>query len=147
LKKTKRILPVKKIAEFKEQQAAIELGKARRNLEQKQARLAELISYQNEYIQDFHNKGKLGMGPQMFKTFQSFLDKLKLAILEQKQQVKIATKLTAEKQQVWLETRQKVHIYNNVIERFSHEESHDQEKQEQKFYDELANKITYKPSD
>lgn len=144
MKKSQRIQPVKKVVEFKERQAAVALGIARNDLQIKQARLAELVSYQAEYAQDFHEKGKQGLGVLMLKTFQSFLEKLGVAIREQEQRVVHAERIAGQKQQVWMKTRQQVQIYNNVLDRFSKEESQHQEKQEQKFNDELASKLPRK---
>ena len=60
--RSKRMTPVVKVAENREQAAARVLGEARQRLEQQQRKLDELITYRDQYSQEFQQRSGQGMG-------------------------------------------------------------------------------------
>ena len=138
MKKSKRMQPVLRVAETKEQRAAIELGKAQNNLQTQMHRLSELQNYQSEYLSRFQQSGQNGMDINTMQSFRSFLAKLAAAVEQQLQTVKIARDVVEKRKQQWFATRGRVKIYTNVITRFVNDENKQEEKREQKETDERA---------
>ena len=138
MKKSKRIKPIIRIAESKEQKAATELGRAQNQLQEQLNRLQDLFNYRQEYHARFEQTGRMGVSIQTLHGFRSFLEKLETAIEQQQQSVKMAQDLVQRRKQQWFATRDKVKIYNNVADKYLSAETKQEEQQEQKDSDERA---------
>jgi flagellar FliJ protein len=141
MKKSKRIKPIIRIAESKEQHAAIELGRAQNQLQEQFNRLQDLLNYQQEYCARYEETGRSGVSIHKLQSFRSFLDKLEVAIEQQKQAVKLAEELVQKRKQQWFASRDKVKMYNKVSSNFVKAETKQEEKQEQKDTDERAQRF------
>jgi flagellar FliJ protein len=138
MKKSRRMQPLRRVAESKEQQAATELGQAQQQLQNQINRLSELQNYKNEYLFRFQQSGQNGIAVDRLQSFRSFLDKLDLAVEQQKQAVKIAGELVDKRKRQWFSSRDKVKIFDNVISKIVDQEHKQEEKQEQKESDDRA---------
>ena len=141
MKKSKRIQPIIRVAESKEQRAAVELGRAQNQLQEQVKRLQDLQSYQQEYRTRLQETGRNGISISKLQSFRSFLDKLEIALVQQKQAVTMAEELVASRKQQWFASRDKVKIYNNVATKYVNAELRQEEKQEQKDSDERAQRL------
>lgn len=138
MKKSKRMQPLLRVAESKEQTAATELGQAQNNLQMQIDRLRELENYQNEYLSRFQQTGQAGISMSTLQSYRSFLSKLEAAVEQQKQAVKTAKELVDRRKKQWFASRDQVKIYNNVITRYVDDEIKQEEKLEQKESDERS---------
>jgi flagellar FliJ protein len=130
--------PLKRVAESKEQRAAIDLGQAQQQLQSQINRLKELENYRDEYFSRFQQTGQNGVAVETLLSFRSFLDNLEIALEQQKQAVKTANELVQRCQRQWFTSRDNVKIYDNVIVRFVDQENKQEEKHEQKESDDRS---------
>ncbi|WP_455209592.1 flagellar export protein FliJ [Kaarinaea lacus] len=138
MKKSRRMQPLRRVAESKEQQAATELGRAQQQLQNQIDRLNELLNYKTEYLTQFQQTGQNGMPVDRLQSFRSFLEKLDIAVEQQKQAVKIAGELVDKRKYQWFSSRDKVKIFDNVISKIVEQEHKQEDKQEQKDSDDRA---------
>lgn len=131
MKKSKRLQPVVKVAESREQQATRVLGDEQKKLAAAEQRLAELKSYREEYINRFHAAGASGMGATRMLDYQKFLHKLSLAIDQQLQLIAQQASVVDEKRRLWHLTRSKVQMLDNVLSRYQAHEQRQLERKEQ----------------
>ena len=130
--------PLQRVAESKEQQAATELGRAQQQLQSQINRLNELLTYKDEYLCRYRQTGQNGISVDRLQSFRSFLAKLEVAVEQQKQAVKIAGELVDKRKHQWFSSRDKVKIFDNVINKIVDQELKQEEKQEQKESDDRA---------
>lgn len=147
MKKSKRFQPVVRVAEVREKQAASALGEAQAQLQSQIARLEELQHYQEDYFARFQSSARQGLPAARIQDFQRFLENLKRAIQQQETLVQIATRTVEQRKQFWYAIRGKLKSYDNVMERYIHEEHIQQDKREQKETDEHASRTGKKPSE
>jgi flagellar FliJ protein len=138
MKKSRRLQPVVKVAESREQQAARALGESQSQLSQAQQRHAELLRYKEEYLQRFHAAGKVGMNAAQMEDYRQFLVKLDQAIEQQRQVVEQAAQVLETKRRHWFEKRTKTQALDKVVSRYQSAEQRQQDRQEQNEQDEHA---------
>lgn len=138
MNKSKRFQSVVKVAAARERQAATALGDAQSSLQSQLAKLEELKRYQDDYLQQFQRTGALGVEARRIEDYRAFLDKLRLAIEQQQSIVTEAKLAVEERKQQWFSSRSKQKTYDNVMERYQHEEQRQEERREQKDTDERA---------
>lgn len=138
MKRSKRLKPVVRVAEGREQQAARALGAAQVRLGQAQQQLAELQHYRDDYWQRFQQAGATGMGAAQLEDYQQFLHKLAQAIEQQGQQIVQATQEVGAKRALWFASRGKVRMLDTVIARYQAVEEQQLARQEQQEQDERS---------
>lgn len=138
MKRSKRMKPVVRVAENREQQAARALGAAQGRLAQAQQQLAELQHYRDDYRQRFQQAGATGMGAAQLADYQQFLHKLGLAIEQQSQQVAQARREVETRRTQWFTSRGKVRMLDTVVARYRAIEEQQAARQEQREQDERA---------
>ena len=138
MKRSKRLKPVVRVAESREQQAARALGAAQARLAQAQQQLAELQRYRDDYRQGFQQAGATGMGAAQLADYQQFLHKLGQAIEQQAQQVVQATQEAEAKRAQWFTSRGKVRMLDTVVARYQAIEQQQASRQEQREQDERS---------
>lgn len=138
MKKSKRLQPVVKVAEGREQQATQVLGDAQTKLAAAEQRLTELKTYREEYIARFHAAGAAGMGAVRMEDYQNFLHKLALAITQQVQLIAQAAKVVDETRHLWHVSRSKVQMLDTVVSRYETEERRMVDRKEQGEQDERS---------
>lgn len=138
MKRSRRLQPVVKVAESREQQAARALGQSQQDLAQAEQRLAELEAYREEYIRRFHSEGATGMSAAQMGDYRQFLHKLARAIEQQGHVVGQAKKAVEAQRQHWFKSRGKVQMLDNVVSRYAADEQRESDRKEQHEQDERA---------
>lgn len=138
MKKSRRLQPVVKVAESREQQAARVLGDAQTTLSEAEQRLAELKGYREDYIARFHSAGAAGMAAAQMEDYRQFLHKLSLAIDQQGDVIVRAASVVEEKRQDWHVSRSKAQMLENVVSRYQTEEQRVVDRKEQGEQDERS---------
>ena len=142
MKKSDRFKPIAQVAVTRETNAAREVNNAQINAQDKQSRLDQLELYYQEYVQQYEQQGKTGIGIKQLQSYRSFLEDLNKAIEQQKNLVQIAQGMVDEKKQHWFEARKKVKIYEKVITNYQQDEQYQEDKLEQSTMDEHAQNTT-----
>ncbi len=127
-----RLQPLLKIARVAEQSAVSEFMQHQQQQQQLEMQLTQLEEYKNEYYQKYINTAQAGVLGQSLLSYQNFLAKLDTAIREQKQRVIQAQEYCKIKKTQWLEKRQQVKVYENLLEQAHKKQLQKQLKQEQK---------------
>ena len=138
MKKSRRLKPVVRVAEGREQQAARALGVAQARLGQVQQQQEELQRYRDDYRQRFQQAGAVGMGAVQLDDYQQFLHKLEQAIEQQGQQVALATQEVEAKRVLWFASRGKVRMLDTVVARYQAIEEQQVARREQREQDERS---------
>ncbi|MCF6362997.1 MAG: flagellar export protein FliJ [Gammaproteobacteria bacterium] len=138
MKKSRRLKPVVRVAEGREQQAARALGVAQTRLGQVQQQQEELQRYREDYRQRFQQAGAMGMGAVQLGDYQQFLHKLEQAIEQQGQQVAQATQEVEAKRVLWFASRGKVRMLDTVVARYQAIEEQQVARREQREQDERS---------
>ncbi len=138
MKKSRRLKPVVRVAEGREQQAARALGVAQTRLRQVQQQQEELQRYRDDYRQRFQQVGAMGMGAVQLGDYQQFLHKLEQAIEQQGQQVAQATQEVEAKRVLWFASRGKVRMLDTVVARYQAIEEQQVARREQREQDERS---------
>ena len=138
MKRSKRMQSVAEIAKNKEIHAARLLGQKRQYLEQQRQRLLELVSYREEYTRKFQTLGGHGLDARRMHEYRTFLEKLNMAIVQQRDRINQATGECQVVQERWLNSRVHSKALGKVVERYQHDETQQREKQEQRELDERA---------
>jgi len=131
MKNTRRLQPVIKMAQEKEQVAARELAAALSALAAAEEKLAELVSYREEYHQGLQFKSRNGLHAMQMKDFQVFLGRLDAAI-QQQQQVLVELQAGIEKsRQTWQQKKRRLSALDKLTLRQQRQEQQDEARREQ----------------
>ncbi len=136
MKKSKRFIPLARIAANKELASAKELGMANNNLTLQKNKLTDLIQYREEYVKSFKQQGQHGMDGAQLHTYQNFLENIDNALEQQHAIIKAAKQSCEQQQNSWRLRHTKTKIMDNVINKFKKDELLEDNKQEQKDSDE-----------
>lgn len=101
-------------------------------------KLNQLFTFQAEYRQRLADSLQHGVEMGNVHEFRAFLQKLELAIRQQKLEVQQAKYTWEESQLVWLEERRKLKTFDILKERHEHGEAHRENRLEQRDQDEYA---------
>lgn len=129
---SKRLKPVHRVAESKEQTAAKELGDSKRYVNAQEERLEELRRYHDEYLERFHSAAKMGMSALQLQEYRAFLSKLERAIREQETIIEDGLNVHKFKKNSWKQKHVRTQVLGKVIDRYKKAEVKDQDKREQK---------------
>jgi len=124
------------IAKNREQNAARVLGQKRKHLEEQNAKLDELLSYREEYAKNTHISGDNGLTARQLNEYRLFLEKLNMAIMQQRERVQQASDDCDLFQVSWLKTRTHSKALDKVVEKNKKGEKLEQDKKEQHELDE-----------
>lgn len=137
-KRSRRFEPLQRIAKHGEDHAAQQLGKAQTMLSEQEQRLKDLISYRDEYSQQFHRDGQAGLDGRQLQSYQSFLNQLNQAIEQQKLQINEVQQQCDERRHDWRQRHQHSEVLDSAVKRFQSQEQHDERRQEQRNSDEFS---------
>ena len=137
-KRSQRFKPIHNIALQREDLAAQTLGKIQQELTLHHKKLAELISYYNDYVKRFSDNAEKGMSVIQVQSYQNFISKLELAITEQKQKIIRVTDACNASKVDWTSERKKAQVLEKVMQRYQKQEQQAQSKQEQRLEDEFV---------
>lgn len=103
-------------------------------------RMELLIQYRDEYQARFIAAARDGLSRDQWRNYQSFLDRLEVAIGEARKMVTQSQQLTAAGQQDWLDKRGRVKAFDTLAQRHQVREHRAESQQEQKLLDEHASR-------
>ncbi|WP_132972996.1 flagellar export protein FliJ [Thiogranum longum] len=138
MSRSKRMKPVQRVAESREQAAVQKLGQSQQFLDAQRARLEELCAYRNQYSQSFQTSGGQGLNANRLQDYRVFLSRLNEAIHQQEAIIVQCTSQHELTRQQWVETRSRHQAIDKVIERYRSEEQKNSDRLEQQEQDERA---------
>jgi len=136
--KSQRLTPIAHIAGARERSASHILGQAQRMLSECEARLAELVSYREEYQRRLHEAGAAGFEARQMHEYLLFIAKLDQAISSQRERLQETMLGYARQKERWLALHGKTLALDKAVERYRSEESSLDDRREQREADELS---------
>lgn len=134
--KSVRLRPVEKLAEDKAKTATEEMVSARQTTDHHETKLAELLRYRSEYLEQFQHKGKTGISASQLQQYQHFISQIDTAIEQQQEVVRASKMELAQRQQQWRSKDSEKRAINNAVNRFRKKEIKAQDQKEQHELDE-----------
>ena len=135
---SKRLSPVQRVAQSREQKAARHMGESHKNLLAEETKLEQLKQYHAEYLSHFETAARKGLSSAQLQEYRAFLDKLDQAIGEQ-ERVVAARKLDhSNKKDDWRETHTRTQALDKVVRRYQQQERQSADRQEQKESDDRS---------
>ncbi len=138
MKKSKKLEPVYRYSESRQQDAARLMGEGIRQLEAQQKQLDDLLRYRSEYMLKLQSRQSSPQGAVQLKDFRVFMAKLDQAIELQQQRRDMAEKEYMEKRQQWMVSRTRKRALGEVMGRHRRREQAVDERREQFEADEIA---------
>ena len=138
MKRSKRMQSVAEIAKNRERDAARVLGQKRQHLQEQRQRLDELVSYREEYARRFQSQGGVGLDARRLHEYRVFLQKLNMAIVQQRDRINQMVGECNIYQESWMNSRVHSKAMDKVVDRCRYDELKKREQQEQKELDERA---------
>jgi len=142
--RSKRMQPVQRVAQNREQNAVQKLGQSQQNLDAQQARLEELRAYRDQYARDFERSGGSGLDATRIQDYRVFLNRLGEAIRQQETLLEQCCSQHEQTRQQWVETRTHSQAIDKVVHRYRRDERRQLERKEQQEQDERALRLTKK---
>jgi len=139
--KSKRLQPVIKIAQNREDDAALALNEYRKVIDQQEAKLIELRQYHAEYIQRLNDGGRNGLNIAQINDYRNFIARLAVAVEQQEVQLASCEVELKVKYDAWLLTRVRHQALDKVVDRFQQQEHKESEKREQAESDERSQRM------
>lgn len=136
--RSKRMQPVKRVAQNREQNAVQKLGQSQQNLDAQRARLEELRAYRDQYARDFELSGGSGLDATRIQDYRAFLNRLGEAIRQQETLIEQCCSQHEQTRQQWIETRTHSQAIDKVVSRYRREEHRQQDLKEQREQDERS---------
>lgn len=128
---SKRLRPVKRVAESRESAAARVLGDTQKKMRHQEAKLEDLRRYHKEYLERFETTARQGMAASQMQEYRLFLEKLDSAIKEQEKVVLASKSECLSRKEQWQEKRVRTQALGKVMDRFQSAELKALEKREQ----------------
>jgi flagellar FliJ protein len=122
----------------RERDAARDMGRSQRDLDEERARLAELTAYREEYQQRFLEAMRKGLVASGVLEYQSFLARLSEAIEQQQSRVDAGYAQFEASRRQWVQCHQRSNAVDKVVERYRDQERMAVERREQHEADERA---------
>jgi flagellar FliJ protein len=138
MKRTQRIIPVRRLADDAERGKAILLAQAQRQLLSAEGKLHELRRYREDYAASFQARAASGCGVATLRDFQLFLARLQDAVRQQETHVQGARDVVQETTRQWRKSAQRAKTLDAVVDRWQLEETRDQDRRQQLATDERA---------
>ncbi|OOZ36998.1 flagellar export protein FliJ [Solemya velesiana gill symbiont] len=132
---SKRLLPVKRIAESRERKAAKRFGDSKRHVHEQEAKLEELKRYHQEYLERFQETSRNGISTAQLIEYRAFLEKLELAIREQTRIVELSQNECTSRKQEWQKKHVRTQVLGKAVDRMRSAEQKVEEGREQKELD------------
>jgi flagellar FliJ protein len=133
-----RLMPIIKLLESRELDAAQQVGACRDNLARQRQTLAELKMFQNEYTSRFNDAVKGGIEAGIIHEYHRFLNRLNQAIRQQQKVVETANSQHESLKQQWWQQRCQTKAMDKLAERYRSQEYFEREQREQRESDEHA---------
>jgi|AntRauTorckE6833_2_1112554.scaffolds.fasta_scaffold01219_6 flagellar export protein FliJ len=147
MSRKKRLQPVLKLAEGKVDEASRALGYLNQKIEQEAQTKEQLKVYEKEYLQLMRGGDSPGrkMDIQAVLRYQSFIQRLELAQVQQDEQIELLQRQKAQVTEHWIKTRARAKGLESIIEAARKEEEILAARKEQKLADEYtSNRYAHK---
>ena len=138
MSRSKRMKPVQRVAETREQAAVQKLGESQQCLEAQRIKLEELCRYRDQYSESFRTSGGQGLDANRLQDYRVFLARLNEAIRQQEDILAQCTRDHEQTRQQWIQTRNHHQAIDKVVENYRSEEQKARDRHEQKEQDECA---------
>ena len=138
MNQSKRMQPVAQMARERADEAARRVAECQRRLEDKQAKIDELLSYRDDYAHGLREKGRGGINAVRVSDYNQFLQRLNKAIEQQRVVLENARRELDSSRQNWLQKQQRARALDTVVSRYERHERHQQSRREQLENDEHA---------
>nr|WP_274611299.1 flagellar export protein FliJ [Pseudomonas lalucatii] len=138
--------PVIAMAERAEREAAVLLGRAQGQLRQAEVKLGELERYRGDYQQQWISEGQRGVSGQWLMNYQRFLAQLESAIGQQSQSVAWHRANLDKLRDTWQQRYARLEGLRKLVQRYREEARQIEDRREQKLLDELAQRLSGRPS-
>lgn len=139
--RAKRIQPIARHADKKQEEAARDYARSQQELAQAEKQLQQLISYRDEYGRQLVTQS---MNIEWLRDYQLFIVKINNAMEQAKADINNKQRNVEQKKLAWLKSRTRSKALNFVVEKYQHEEFVLQEKREQKETDEHGARVQVK---
>ena len=139
--RTKRMQPVQRVAESRENTAAKHMSESRQKLSDQEARLKELQTYRDQYAAQFSTRGHAGLDALQLHDYRIFLSRLNQAIQQQELIIVQCRNQHHQNQDQWNDLHRHTQVVDKLIERFKADEQDQQKKREQQMLDEHAQRM------
>ena len=136
--RSKRLNPIKKLAQNKEKTAAQELGHALDVYKNEQNKLAQLNTYRTEYLEQMQVKVNQGVSGATLQQYHQFLNKLDLAISQQNNVTEQCESQLALTKEHWQSKRSKAKAITQVMDKMAVKEQQVKDKRESNQSDEMS---------
>ncbi len=135
MKSHRGLQPVATIAKAHEQNAARQMGDMLRQVEAQQNQLKTLMSYRDDYIENFSSAGRAGLSAVQMQDYQVFIHRLDTAIVQQQEQVVQSRQECEQSRAYWQSKHNHSEMINKVVETRNQQEiqsknSHEQREQD-----------------
>ena len=138
MKRSKRMQTVERVVADTEKKRAESLGASERKLNECEARLTELETYQKNYADQFNARAGVGMGALGLRDYQTFMTRLAEAVKQQTQLVLKAREDRDAELGKWQSAAQRSEAVGGLVKRWQTEENREEERREQRDSDERA---------
>lgn len=136
--RSKRMQPVQRVAQSREQAAMQKLGQSQQYLDAQCRKLEELRVYREQYAREFEACGEGGLGAMRLQDYRVFLGRLNEAVRQQEAIIAKCISQHEKNRQQWLETRSRAQAIENVVKGYCQEERKQVDRKEQREQDEHA---------
>lgn len=126
------------LSQLRLDEATRRLGELIAGEQEASQRLEMLVQYREEYHARFKEAARQGMGPDTWRNYQGFMDKLDAAVAQAQRLVDASKQRTANGQKEWLDKRGRVKAFDTLAQRHQARLDHAESKREQKATDEHA---------
>ena len=133
---SKRLKPVQRVAESREQKAARHMGHSRKTLLEEEVKLNQLKQYHQEYLERFEVAARNGISAAQLQEYRAFLSKLDGAIKQQQEVVQASMRVHSTSKDNWRLKHTRTQALNKAVNRFKKQERAAADRNEQKACDE-----------
>ena len=136
--RSKRMQPVQRLAQNREQDAVKELAQSQQSLDAQQAKLEELRAYRDQYASDFETSVGAGLDATRVQDYRVFLNRLGEAIRQQEAVLAQCRARHEQTRRKWVASRTHSQAIDKVMHNYRQEEHRQRERREQQEQDERA---------
>jgi len=135
---SKRLKPIKNLADKTEKNAAQDLGKSLSYQQDQINKLSQLIGYREEYLVKISHQSQTGVSGARLQQYHRFLNKLNSAITEQRETVKVSENHVVEKKGHWRQKNSRAQAIGKAVEKLKSKEKTQTSRKEMIQADELS---------
>ncbi len=135
---SRKLKPIKKLADNKEKVAAQNLGKSVEQRQLQKNRLEQLINYRSEYVDSMTLKTQQGVSGDKLHQYHQFLNKLDSAIDQQHVELEHSNVKLSQCQTKWQSDNSRASAIDKVMKNLSNKEKKASDKKETAQVDEMS---------